>query len=98
MGNSVALASGGQDVRPDETGLRGCGGRTMPAGRHRRTLRTKEADERQDMGTHELQDKVTELATEHGVVGVAVGVLIDGAEHYAFHGVTSVENPLPVDD
>src|SRR5881227_4235897 len=50
------------------------------------------------MGTHELQDKVTELATEHGVVGVAVGVLIDGAEHYAFHGVTSVENPLPVDD
>jgi CubicO group peptidase (beta-lactamase class C family) len=45
-----------------------------------------------------LQDKLTELATELGVVGVAVGVLIDGEEHYAFHGVTSVENPLDVDD
>jgi CubicO group peptidase (beta-lactamase class C family) len=49
------------------------------------------------MGAHELQDKVTELGTELGVVGVAVGVLADGEEFYAFHGVTSVENPLPVD-
>ena len=30
--------------------------------------------------------------------GVAVGVIVDGEEHYAFHGVTSVENPLPVDE
>ena len=30
--------------------------------------------------------------------GVAVGVYLDGEEHYAFHGVTSVENPLPVDE
>jgi CubicO group peptidase (beta-lactamase class C family) len=29
---------------------------------------------------------------------VAVGVFHDGQEHYAFHGVTSIENPLPVDD
>jgi CubicO group peptidase (beta-lactamase class C family) len=46
----------------------------------------------------ELQEKVTELATELDVTGVAVGILIDGEEHYAFHGVTSVENPLPVDE
>jgi len=46
----------------------------------------------------ELEDKVRELAEEFNVVGVAVGVLLDGEEHYVFHGVTSVENPLPVDE
>ena len=45
-----------------------------------------------------LQQKLTELAEELEVPGVAVGVLVDGEEHYAFHGVTSVENPLPVDE
>ena len=45
-----------------------------------------------------LEDKVRELAEEFNVVGVAVGVLLDGEEHYVFHGVTSVENPLPVDE
>lgn len=45
-----------------------------------------------------LQQKVAELATELDVPGVSVGVLLDGEEHYAFHGVTSVENPLPVDE
>ncbi len=45
-----------------------------------------------------LQDKVTELATELEVPGVSVGVYVDGEEQYAFAGVTSVENPLPVDD
>ena len=45
-----------------------------------------------------LQPKLTELATELDVPGVAVGVLLDGEEHYAFAGVTSVENPLPVDE
>jgi CubicO group peptidase (beta-lactamase class C family) len=44
-----------------------------------------------------LQQKLTELATELEVVGVAAGVVIDGEEHYAFHGVTNVENPLEVD-
>ena len=44
-----------------------------------------------------LQDKVNELASEFGVPGVAVGVLQDGQEQFAFAGVTSVENPLPVD-
>jgi CubicO group peptidase (beta-lactamase class C family) len=46
----------------------------------------------------ELQAALTELATELEVPGVAVGVVHDGQEHYAFHGVTSVENPLPVDE
>ena len=44
-----------------------------------------------------LRDEVTRLATELEVPGVAVGVTIDGDEHLAFHGVTSVEDPLPVD-
>ena len=43
-----------------------------------------------------LQDVVASLAEELGVPGVAVGVLLDGEEQYAVHGVTSVENPLPV--
>src|SRR3954467_3679442 len=45
-----------------------------------------------------LQEKLTELAEALEVPGVAVGVLIDGEEHYAFHGVTSIENPLTVDE
>src|SRR5436853_7715181 len=44
-----------------------------------------------------LQEKLTETAERLQVPGVAVGVLLDGEEHHAFHGVTSVENPLPVD-
>jgi CubicO group peptidase (beta-lactamase class C family) len=46
----------------------------------------------------ELQDIVTALATELEVPGVSVGVVHDGEEHYAYAGVTSVENPLPVDE
>jgi CubicO group peptidase (beta-lactamase class C family) len=46
----------------------------------------------------DLQDFVTEKASELGVVGVSVGVLNGGSEEYAFHGVTSVENPLDVDE
>jgi CubicO group peptidase (beta-lactamase class C family) len=45
----------------------------------------------------ELRSVVTEAAEELGVPGVSVGVYQDGTEAYAFHGVTSVENPLPVD-
>jgi CubicO group peptidase (beta-lactamase class C family) len=50
------------------------------------------------MTDNALQQKLTELAEELGVVGVAAGVVVDGVEHYAYHGVTSVENPLPVDE
>src|SRR3954462_5739579 len=45
-----------------------------------------------------LQDKLTELGERLEVPGVAVGVLVEGEEHYAFHGVTSIDNPLPVDE
>lgn len=49
------------------------------------------------MDEQHLQAAVTEAAERLAVPGVAVGVFLDGAEHYAVHGVTSVENPLPVD-
>jgi len=48
------------------------------------------------MALTELQKKTDSLADEHHVPGVAVGSLYDGQEHYVFHGVTSVENPLAV--
>ena len=44
-----------------------------------------------------LGDVVSKLAEELQVPGVAVGLLHDGQEHHAVHGVTSIENPLPVD-
>lgn len=46
----------------------------------------------------ELQDKLDGLVAELGVIGAAAGVLLDGQQRYAFSGVTSVENPLPVDE
>lgn len=46
----------------------------------------------------ELQAFVRDLAERLQVPGVAVGVFIDGEEHHAYHGITSVENPLPVDE
>ncbi|OIK07814.1 serine hydrolase domain-containing protein [Streptomyces monashensis] len=49
-----------------------------------------------------LQDKLPEFvntqAAEFGIPGVAVGVLLDGREIYASHGVTSLGNPMPVDE
>jgi CubicO group peptidase (beta-lactamase class C family) len=45
-----------------------------------------------------LQSFVSGLAEELDVPGVSVGVLHDGEEQYAYHGVTSIENPLPVDE
>src|SRR4029077_14072850 len=40
---------------------------------------------------------VAETAKRLGVTGAAVGVRADGREDFGCHGVTSVENPLPVD-
>jgi CubicO group peptidase (beta-lactamase class C family) len=45
-----------------------------------------------------LQAQVSALADELAVPGVAVGVLIGDDDHAAFHGVTSVEDPLTVDE
>jgi CubicO group peptidase (beta-lactamase class C family) len=47
--------------------------------------------------SNELQNKLNGLAAELGVTGAAAGVLLDGQERFAFSGVTSVANPLPVD-
>jgi len=44
-----------------------------------------------------LSDFVEATATKFGIPGVAVGVWADGQEVHACHGVTSVDNPLPVD-
>ncbi|MGH2806768.1 MAG: serine hydrolase domain-containing protein [Actinomycetota bacterium] len=46
----------------------------------------------------ELESTLAGLAEQHQVPGAAVGVFHDGEEHYAFHGITSIENPLPVDE
>src|SRR6476646_10401386 len=45
-----------------------------------------------------LTDFVAAAATQFGIPGVAVGVWADGRELYACHGVTSLDNPLPVDE
>jgi CubicO group peptidase (beta-lactamase class C family) len=49
------------------------------------------------MAPDRLSDVVEATAAEFGIPGVAVGVWADGQEVHACHGVTSVDNPLPVD-
>jgi CubicO group peptidase (beta-lactamase class C family) len=44
-----------------------------------------------------LTEFVAATAAQFGIPGVAVGVRANGREAYACHGVTSVDNPLPVD-
>ncbi|MCU1645059.1 MAG: serine hydrolase [Nocardia sp.] len=44
-----------------------------------------------------LSEIVEATATEFGIPGVTVGIWVDGREIFASHGVTSIENPLPVD-
>jgi CubicO group peptidase (beta-lactamase class C family) len=46
----------------------------------------------------ELQAQVATLAEELEVPGVGVGVVLGDEDHVAFHGVTSVEDPLAVDE
>ena len=50
------------------------------------------------MSQEKLSEFVQSAAKEFDIPGVAVGLLIDGQEIYASHGVTSVDNPLPVDE
>lgn len=50
------------------------------------------------MATIDLGRELSERAERLNVPGAAVGVYLNGEEHYAFHGVTSVDNPLPVDE
>jgi|GEM_PF-2584228 Predicted metal-binding integral membrane protein (DUF2182)/Beta-lactamase len=42
-------------------------------------------------------DVVSTTAKKFKIPGVAVGVFADGKDVYACHGVTSLDNPLPVD-
>src|ERR1051326_764244 len=46
----------------------------------------------------ELERKLAEAAERHQVPGAAVGVALGDQDVYAFHGVTSLDNPLPVDE
>lgn len=50
------------------------------------------------MAQQDLQQFVSEAAERLGIPGAAVGVHLDGRDVYACHGVTSVDNPLPVDE
>jgi CubicO group peptidase (beta-lactamase class C family) len=45
-----------------------------------------------------LEGKLAETAERHRVPGAAAGIAMGVEETYAFHGVTSIENPLPVDE
>lgn len=45
----------------------------------------------------ELRERVAEAAARIEVPGVAVGIACGDAEDYVFHGVTSIDNPLPID-
>ena len=46
----------------------------------------------------ELEGKLAESAERHQVPGAAVGIAQGEQDVYAFHGVTSLDNPLPVDE
>jgi len=50
-----------------------------------------------EMSDKRLADFVQATAQKYGIPGVAVGVWVDGREIYACEGVTSIDNPLPVD-
>ncbi|WP_067697017.1 serine hydrolase domain-containing protein [Nocardia jejuensis] len=45
-----------------------------------------------------LSTFIEAAATDFGIPGVAVGIFVNGREIFASHGVTSIENPLPVDE
>src|SRR6266567_8518855 len=49
------------------------------------------------MSSDALEQFVAAKAREFGVPGVAVGVWAEGQEVFACQGVTSIDNPLPVD-
>src|SRR5947208_12316994 len=49
------------------------------------------------MSQETLAGFVEATATKFAIPGVAVGVWVNGQASYACHGVTSVDNPLPVD-
>ncbi|WP_214318788.1 serine hydrolase domain-containing protein [Nonomuraea sediminis] len=50
------------------------------------------------MSHEKLAEFIRAAAEEFGIPGAAVGVWVGGEEIYACHGVTSIENPLAVDE
>ncbi|MEW2527068.1 serine hydrolase domain-containing protein [Streptomyces sp. NPDC047071] len=50
------------------------------------------------MSQEELAGTVEARAVEFGVPGMSVGILVDGREIFASHGVTSLVDPTPVDE
>src|SRR5260221_8254420 len=50
------------------------------------------------MNQKKLQDWLDENAGALQVPGVASAILQDGEAIFAYHGVTSLDNPLPVDE
>lgn len=46
----------------------------------------------------ELAARIAEAAERLQVPGVAAGILLDDAEDYVYHGVTSIAHPLPIDE
>jgi CubicO group peptidase (beta-lactamase class C family) len=60
-------------------------------------FRDKAKRKEKNMSQVTLTDVVEALSMKFNVPGVAVGVWAEGQESYACHGVTSVENPLPID-
>src|SRR3954451_1754421 len=46
----------------------------------------------------ELHARIAAAAERHNVPGVALGILLDGQQDSVCHGVTSISNPLPVDE
>lgn len=49
------------------------------------------------MSNETLTDFVQATAKKFDIPGVSVGVWMNGQEMYACHGVTSIDNPLPID-
>jgi CubicO group peptidase (beta-lactamase class C family) len=64
-------------------------------------LRDNHFTDHSTRSTDTMSDHLKQILDTHaartGTPGAAVGVYLDGEELYAYHGVTSVENPLPVD-
>jgi CubicO group peptidase (beta-lactamase class C family) len=50
------------------------------------------------MSANELDQIVAERSADYAVPGIAVGIWHQGREIFSSHGVTSVANPLPVDE
>ncbi|MEU6895120.1 serine hydrolase domain-containing protein [Streptomyces sp. NPDC046557] len=58
----------------------------------------QQEQQEQQAKQEQLSAFVAATAEKFGVPGVSVGILTGGREIYASHGVTHVDNPLPVDE